>query len=153
MNLRAQLMRWHRRVGLASAVVVVLLVVTGILLNHTERLGWGHQPVGTQWLQSWYGVEPEAMTSYRAGNHWYSFSESGKLYRDGVEISWCEPPEKSALGMGQLELVVCGNEMLLIAPSGEVVERISAVHGLPAPERLGMDGKQLHTVLLLLLGI
>ena len=30
--------RWHRRIGLFSALLVLLLSVTGILLNHTDKL-------------------------------------------------------------------------------------------------------------------
>ena len=50
---------WHRRVGLFALVLVVILAVTGILLNHTERFKLDETYVNNSWLLSWYGIEPE----------------------------------------------------------------------------------------------
>jgi len=57
------LLIWHRYLGLASALFVIILSITGILLNHTESLRLDERPVAQRWLLNIYGiaaVEPGA---------------------------------------------------------------------------------------------
>ena len=48
---------WHRYMGLAAALFVVLLASTGLLLNHTERLGLAQRYISAGPLLDWYGIE------------------------------------------------------------------------------------------------
>ena len=53
---RRQALLWHRRLGLAAAVLAMLLAVTGVLLNRTEALGLDRRFVDAEWLpesRSW----------------------------------------------------------------------------------------------------
>ncbi|MCK5887555.1 MAG: PepSY domain-containing protein, partial [Alcanivorax sp.] len=37
--------RWHRWLGLLVAVPVLILSVTGVLLNHIDAFGWSNSPL------------------------------------------------------------------------------------------------------------
>lgn len=50
--------RWHARLGLIAAVFFIVLVITGVALNHTERLGLAHTPIRSEALNHWYGLPP-----------------------------------------------------------------------------------------------
>ncbi|MCK4834867.1 MAG: hypothetical protein KAT12_08810, partial [Gammaproteobacteria bacterium] len=50
---------WHRRIGLLALVLIVILSITGIMLNHTERLALDKSYVNNSLLLNWYGIEPE----------------------------------------------------------------------------------------------
>ncbi|NOQ69556.1 MAG: hypothetical protein GQ573_05565, partial [Gammaproteobacteria bacterium] len=49
---------WHRRIGLVALSLVVILVITGIMLNHTESFKLDETYVNNSWLLDWYGIEP-----------------------------------------------------------------------------------------------
>lgn len=52
--------RWHRRIGITAAVFVVILSVTGIILNHNVTLGIDKNFITNEWLLEWYGYDSEA---------------------------------------------------------------------------------------------
>ena len=48
-------LRWHGRLGITAAFLFLILLATGIALNHTERLALDERYIGTEWLLDWYG--------------------------------------------------------------------------------------------------
>ncbi|MBL4763130.1 MAG: PepSY domain-containing protein [Gammaproteobacteria bacterium] len=50
---------WHRYLGVAAALFVVVLVITGILLNHTEALSLDERQMTSKTMLSWYGINSE----------------------------------------------------------------------------------------------
>ncbi|MEJ2133243.1 MAG: hypothetical protein P8Y95_16830, partial [Gammaproteobacteria bacterium] len=62
-------MRWttrlHYLIGLLAATFVLILAMTGLLLNHTDALGLHAASVGSSTLRAWYGIEaPEAEAGF-----------------------------------------------------------------------------------------
>jgi hypothetical protein len=47
---------WHRRLGLASALFILLLVFTGVAINHSDDFGLDQTPVTQLWLLDYYGI-------------------------------------------------------------------------------------------------
>ncbi|MCW8196193.1 PepSY domain-containing protein [Proteobacteria bacterium 005FR1] len=139
-RLRFLLWRWHRRIGLVSAAFVLLLAVTGILLNHSDSIGLDEAPLGPQWLNLFYSVDPPSATSFETGHSLITQWGARALYRNGEPLSDCRGELRGVLDYYQYEVVACEQELIiLLAESGAVVERVDPVRGLPAPvERLGM---------------
>jgi hypothetical protein len=82
-----RLLVWHRRLGLAVSVIVLLLSVTGLLLNHTDALKLDQTSLRADWLLRWYGYPPVAAPdSFRAGERWVS-TAGGKLYLDQTPVA------------------------------------------------------------------
>ena len=133
---RAKLLRslfiWHRYIGLTSALFVILLTLTGLLLNHTEDLALDSRHVQSAILLDWYGVKaPEAMPTYTAG--------SSTITEVGTQIYWNTTPIPQAssplLGIveahGQVIIGIEG-QLILFAPNGELIERLDSAAGVPA---------------------
>jgi len=75
----------HRYGGLTAALFVLLLCITGILLNHSDTLRLHERFISNRWLLSVYGVaEPELLT-YRAGDQYVS-AAGMQLYLDDRHI-------------------------------------------------------------------
>ena len=73
---------WHRYIGLAAALFVIILSVTGLALNHTDRLSLASNYIKSEWLLGWYGIrEPEETTLFRTGKHTLVHMDS-RLYLD-----------------------------------------------------------------------
>lgn len=48
--------KWHRRFGLAVSIFVLLLALTGIMLNHYQLFSLHKNKVQQLWLLDWYGI-------------------------------------------------------------------------------------------------
>ena len=147
-KLRLLLWRWHRRLGLAAALLVLLVSATGILLNHTSHLALMQKPVRSAWLLALYGISAPAISSYRLEtdgaeqSQWLSHLGE-RLYLDQQELAYCASRLRGTLTLDAYSVAACADELLLFSAAGEVIERIGAVYGVPQPvEGLGFcDGK------------
>lgn len=129
------LWRWHRRVGVLAAVFVLLLAVTGVILNHSAELGLDRRFVDWSWLTRAYGDRSADLPAYKPGAHWLYRAANGRVYLDARDVAPCNGDLVGALQVGALLLASCREELLLITPSGELVESINSSTGLPAPLR------------------
>lgn len=120
---------WHRYLGLLAAVFVVLLAVTGVLLNHTEALRLDQRQVHAPWLLRWYGIPQPVLVTARAGRH-RLLSDGEALQLDDHPVSLPRPGRlTAALALDDLLLVGREHDLLLLTPEGELADR------LPLPVR------------------
>ncbi len=139
-NGRLALQRWHRRLGIAAAVFVILLVASGVALNHTDSLGLNKTHVQTPLLLELYNVAPASEpVGFAVGGH--------TVTRLGERIFWDDTAMAQATGrlagavrQGRLVVVALDGRLLLLTDEGEVVERLGDAAGVPeAVERIGLD--------------
>ncbi len=131
--------QWHRRVGMTGAVFFVFLITTGLLLNHTGALGLGKRLIQTPWLLDLYHISaPEPPVAFSAGEHFVS-RLGDRLYLDTKEL-----PERGehligGLKLGDTLLIAIPGKLLVISPTGELIERIDSADGVPAGmKRIGI---------------
>lgn len=142
--LRLLLLRWHRRLGVGIAVVLVMLVVTGIILNHSSELQLDQKPVRQAVLLQRYGVELPELVTYQVGARSLSLVGNNRLFLDEKEIAYCESPLRAAIQYQAGIVAVCSDQLLLLNTNGEIVERLSEAYGLPPGiSSLGAMGSQL----------
>ncbi|MBL26109.1 MAG: hypothetical protein CMM50_00965 [Rhodospirillaceae bacterium] len=121
---------WHQRVGLAAAVLVAILAVTGVLLNHTERLGLDERHATQGWLLDWYGVAPSRdPLAYRVDGHWLIWLD-GRLLFDAAPIAHDLAAPVGAVALDSLLVVATPLELVLLTSDGALVERMAG-SGLP----------------------
>lgn len=143
-KLRPWLWRWHRRIGLSAALLVIILSVTGIQLNHIEALNWDKKPLQSTWLLSWYGVENAKVKSYQVQTNWLSSLGEGRIYWNEMPVSDCDGGFVGALSYQNMVLAACSKQLILLTEAGEVIERIGRVYQLPQPlEAIGFCGENL----------
>jgi hypothetical protein len=137
-------LKWHHWVGFGIALFIVILSVTGILLNHGSALGLARHYVHSDWLLDLYHIEPaQAPVSFNAGPHWVT-RIGDQLYFDDREL-----PERSDTLLGVVALqdqIVAGlaDRLLMLAPDGATIEVLRATEGVPADmKRIGSlaDGR------------
>lgn len=147
MSLRNNLIysvRWHRRIGLLCALFVLVLSITGLLLNHTSSLKLSSIKIHSSMLASLYGLPTPAVTSIQVQEKWVSHDGSNQLYLGDQPISQCSAPLLGAVMHKNLLLVLCRDELLLLSPDGELLETITPVFGLPTnTEALTLHENQL----------
>jgi hypothetical protein len=139
------LLAWHRRLGLVTAVVVLLLAVTGILLNHAHRFGLDQVQVTANWMLRWYGFPPvEKPLSYRVGDYWVSWTGSRLYLQDKPVIRTNTAPVGATAATGEMLSVAFPDMLVVVGPNSELVELMGA-ESLPGKlERIGItDGGML----------
>ncbi len=131
---------WHRYMGVAAAAFMVLVAVTGVLMNHPDRLGIDDKFVDAGWVLDWYGIHtPDDLLSFRAGDHYVS--RMGKhLYLDTREFEGRYRDLVGAVRVHELLAIAVDDSILLLTPDGELVERLHTRDGVPAGLlRIGTD--------------
>jgi hypothetical protein len=136
--------RLHRWLGLASLVFVLVLSVTGLALNHASTLELDRHYVQAPWLLRWYGIEaPLPTTSFIAGEH--TVVQLGeRLYFDLRELTSTGLIPVGAVDVDGRIAIAMPGEVLLVEPSGDLIERVDLRGELRADiERLGSLGADL----------
>lgn len=111
---------WHRYAGLAAALLVVWLAVTGLVLNHADDLQLADRHVEQPWLLSLYNIEaPEGLAGRRIGAHW--LTQSGdRVYLDAKHVA-----TGSVAGGAQMPsgfVIALRDRLLLFTDAAELVE-------------------------------
>ena len=128
---RMLLLRWHRRIGVVLLAFIVMLVVTGIAINHSA--GWGLDKAFVQqtWLLKYYGITEPELRSFRDNNDWLAQS-GGSLYLNEDVIGHCDGALLGAVKRSDVWLVLCEGRLQLFNHQGARLDDISESLGLPS---------------------
>ncbi len=135
---------WHRTLGLCAGIFVIILAVTGILLNHTEEVGLDSHYVQSAWLLDWYGIAPPAPpVSYAVGEHWVS-QVGARIYYDAIEVATDAELLLGAVALPEMIVVATQGQLILLTRKGEHIETLKGNQGVPAGMRaIGVSGEHL----------
>lgn len=125
------LYQWHRYLGLAVAILAVLLALTGLMLNHTEKLRLDEQQLNQRWLLQWYGIKSQTGRFFQTGTQWLS-QWGDRLYLDRKALSPHQQEELvGAVRLPQMIVAASRDTLLLLTPEGELIERMDSLSGVP----------------------
>lgn len=127
---RSALFRWHLYSGMVAALLVILLSVSGVLLNHGHALGLDRHYVSSGWLIRAYGLPAPPVAAFRLGDA--TLVQAGERLQLG-QVPWpaVDAPLVGALALDDLYLLATPRWLYLHTASGELVERV------PPPAELG----------------
>ncbi len=133
-----RLTRWHRWAGIAAALFVVVLSITGLALQHAPALGLDRNPVGSPSVARALGIDTPAVRAYRVGERWV-LGTGEALYLDGERVTGLSAAPSGAVATDFGIVVAAGGDILLVGEQGRLVEHLRAGAGLPgAVERIGI---------------
>ena len=116
-QLSRQLHTWHRRIGACGFLFIIWMVISGWLLNHTDRLGMDHIPLRYHWLTQWYGLDITMPSSgFFTKNHWMTNTADDQLVIDGKLL---KDKHLHAIGMAQQNgiVAIAGTDNVLLLDS------------------------------------
>lgn len=128
--------RWHKRAGLFSAFVVLLLSITGICLNHTAELGLGGKSVRSATLLAFYGQTPPEIHTQKLilnNTEYYLSDAGGEVFLDTRPLTHCAQELVGAVDTGQFWVLACDTELFLYTYELELIESMDVGLGLPVP--------------------
>ena len=119
----------HRYLGLFVAGFVLLLSITGLMLNHTDDLSLDGRLVQSTWLLHWYGMEtPEPGPGYHSEDRWF-IEYADHLFMDEREISQQPGPLMGVAATPAFFIAAYPKTLLLIDHEGQIVEQIPNIPG------------------------
>lgn len=127
---RKTILNLHRWLGLLSALFLISLSLTGLALNHTERLGLDSIRVKNSLLLKCYGMQ--ASDDIQA----FPIHDSGTLAHLGNQLFYEETPLANtgtplAVYPGEsFTVIACPESLILLDPTGKLIEEIDT-SGLP----------------------
>lgn len=132
------LLTLHRRMGLVSALFVILLSSTGLILHYSAELGLDARQINSDTLLSWYGMEaPPPAEAYPAGEAVVARVESA-LYFDERRLPGNYDSLRGVATTNFGFVVASSGQLVLLTDRGEVIEVLGSGHGVPRPiQRLG----------------
>ncbi len=129
----------HRYLGLAASLIVVGLVITGVLLNHAERLELHERPVRSERVLDWYGMSPESdPMSYRLETGWIVGLE-GDVYWNAEPVAASDSPLIGAVALPEF-LVVASRDAIVLLNGDRPTAVIDRLDSASLPGSLGRIG-------------
>lgn len=127
----ANLNAWHRRLGFTAAFFLLLLSVTGILLNHSAALNLDSKSLPNWLSKAAYGYEPPtkavAIAGLRIQQKQYQIAVNGR------GAARCDSLFLNAIVLEELVAVICPREIVLLTIEGELIELASASTSFTQP--------------------
>ncbi len=129
--MRRKLLHAHRYVGVFCALFVVMLAVTGMLLNHTEDLALDERKVTSDIVLDFYGIDaPKIEHGFSVESQW--FSRLGEaIYINSLPVVSDSDQIVGAFKSGDIYVAATQSELILINSEGLLIERLSSLHGVP----------------------
>lgn len=123
---------WHRYLGISAAFFIVILSISGLLLNHSSELQLVTKPVTNNWLLNWYGIKsPEKIPAYSAGNNWVSQWEK-QLYLNQHKLGTFNSTLLGIVELEEMLVIAVIGQLILVTTDGEIIEVMDQSNGVPA---------------------
>jgi PepSY-associated transmembrane protein len=114
---------WHRRLGLLLVFFIIILAVTGIMLNHTNALQLGHTKVTNAIVLSLYEINPHSpILSYQTKEHIFSQLDE-QIYFDHKKLLSVKQQLRGVTNTGEIIILVLSQDVILLSREGELIDR------------------------------
>lgn len=117
--------------GIISALFVILLSVSGLVLHYSPALSLDNQYIDSSLLLGWYRMEvPDITQSFADSDHRVSLI-ADTLYFDVASLPGNFYDLKGLVSSDFGYIVATSNQLVLLTGAGELVEILASAHGLP----------------------
>jgi len=124
--------KWHKRIGIISALFVIALTLTGIMLNHTEALGMQNNYVQNQLLLNAYNIGPKQEPYGFQVNDYWVIKVGERVYFNQQELTGSTTKIIGVVSIDDYFVVALDEYLLLVTDTGEIIERLAGSEGVPA---------------------
>lgn len=128
---------WHARLGTFAALFFILMVVTGLALNHTTALQLNQRTVSAPWLMSWMGLRTELPSQGYLVAEQYVVSTEEKTLLGNKRLVNVRSMVLGAVAWNGMVAVADHNTLYLYDPQGNLVDHMSS-ENLPQQALLGL---------------
>ncbi|MCY4046343.1 MAG: PepSY-associated TM helix domain-containing protein [Cellvibrionales bacterium] len=129
---------FHKVIGIFSAVFVILIATTGILINHSQTLSFSKTTVNTSLVLDWYNIKAPADIQVFQ-DHPVIATSDHQLLMGNQLINLDTQNIKGIIPFIGMYVVAADNTLFLLSLSGEILEKQNQSTGLPSGiKRIGI---------------
>ncbi|AQS40043.1 PepSY-associated TM helix-containing protein [Shewanella psychrophila] len=141
-KLAKQLRPWHRRLGIFCALFIMLMAISGVVINHSNHLSIDSAPVQQAWLLDYYGItSPNKLDIYQTQPLSIASTDNLVWVQHNLAVE-ADSPIKGILTLDKMILAVDSNHLYMLSKEGELMEKQDASMGLPRGiQEIGYDGQ------------
>lgn len=122
----------HRRLGITSAIFVIILSLTGAILHHSAALGIDGRFISSGFLQKLYGIEaPEPRVYFSIEGHGLTYIDDA-IYFDQERLPGRFTEPRGGVAFDQGLAVATASTIILLTRQGVLIEVITAEFGVPS---------------------
>lgn len=122
---------WHRRLGLCSALFIMLLLITGVAINHSQDFKLDTAQVKQAWLLDYYGISaPNSLSVFSVRPQVLAATDT-QLWLGDKLILESKFPLLGAMKVGPSLLAIDSQQAYLFSLEGELYETQGVSTGLP----------------------
>jgi len=119
-----KLRQWHRRIGIVVALELLILIFTGLILNHDLLLKLGDYRIENIWLMRWYGLKFQfPANGFFLGNNYLTWDDE-KWVMDGKVIAKNLSPPVGMVELNGIRFIATAVGLYLYLPQGQPVDKI-----------------------------
>ncbi|MBL4910234.1 MAG: PepSY domain-containing protein [Alteromonadaceae bacterium] len=123
------LREWHRKLGIITAIFIIFLAVTGMMINHANGLSLDTLSVKTPWLLNYYGIKSPNDVRFYADKK-ISITDNYVWLNDKLLFE-SSTPVISAAKFQQFYIIVNSDQISLYSHQGELVDQLDSTSGVP----------------------
>ncbi len=127
------LREWHRKLGIIAAFFLIFLSLSGIALNHTDRLSLAHYPIKNSLLLDHYGISSPSDIRFYVNNNLVVTNnvvwlDEQFLFESATKVIAIVPVTFSGQ---QVFAVVSIDQLYIYDESGELIDQLGEESGFP----------------------
>jgi len=125
--------RWHRRIGVVVSLWLILLAVTGILLNHSDDLSLQKSYVNYDWIIKLYRIKaPQKIVCFQSDKNKGSVCQIGdQIY---LQNDWLMNTKGLLIGFYQrvdFNYIITQQDVFVYTLDWQLIEHFNLDNGLP----------------------
>jgi len=121
----------HRSMGAAIALFVLILSITGILLNHSSDLKLDKHYLTWPWLLSHYGVGDVKADAIFLLEPFVISQFGTEIFVNAKPVTNAQRPLLGGVVLDEVIVLATDDALILLNSEGEFIERMSAAAGVP----------------------
>jgi len=120
------ILAWHRWLGILSAIFLLSVSITGLVLNHTERLGLDSIKIRNDFILNQYGMASGSQISAypTEGDNFIAHLDGQLFYNTDPLVPALKPI--SIVQSENLSVILTTDSLILLTPEGQLAEKLSA---------------------------
>ena len=116
--------RWHGLVGVSIVLFWFYLLISGLIINHSDMLELDKKEISYPWLISWYGIRAaEPKEGYDLGNGYLSWDGDNWVLDDKL-LSDSSGKPIGAVEAGSVNYVATTSSIFLYQSDGQLLDKI-----------------------------
>ncbi|WP_340679579.1 PepSY-associated TM helix domain-containing protein [Paraglaciecola sp.] len=124
---------WHRRLGLATCLLLIVLALSGVLINHAHQMGLDQRGVKISWLLDYYGIGQPRNIMQFSQDPASLIAIDNQLWLDQQFLLESTVPVLAAVWYQQQIIAIDAKQLYIFDRQGQLLETQNDSSGLTPP--------------------